>query len=66
MHQFDLPENALITGDKADPDYRFEDMMLETNLNFLPLRKKNSHNHYRLGWFIFYLAVAKWLKPQTA
>jgi hypothetical protein len=43
MYQFDLPEEALITGDKAYNDYHLEDMMLEANLNLLPLRKNNSH-----------------------
>jgi len=43
MYRFDLPEEALITGDKAYNDYGLEDMMKEANLNLLPLRKKNSH-----------------------
>lgn len=43
MYQFDLPEDALITGDKAYNDYDLEDMMLDANLNLLPLRRSNSH-----------------------
>lgn len=43
MFQFDLPEQALVTGDKAYNDYVLEDIMLQANLNLLPLRKKNSH-----------------------
>jgi len=43
MYQFDLPEDALVTGDKAYNDYDLEDMMLEAQLNLLPLRKENSH-----------------------
>jgi hypothetical protein len=43
MYQFDVPEDALATGDKAYNDYGLEDMMLEANINFQPLRKKNTH-----------------------
>ena len=43
MYQFDLPDDALVTGDKAYNDYGLEDMMLEANINLLPLWKKNSH-----------------------
>ena len=43
MYRFDLPKEALITGDKAYNDYGLEDMMKAANLNLLPLRKKNSH-----------------------
>lgn len=43
MYQFDLPEDALITGDKAYNDYHLEDMMLEANLYLLPIRKNNSY-----------------------
>ena len=43
MYQFALPEDALITGDKAYNDYDLEDMMLDANLNLLPLRRSNSH-----------------------
>jgi hypothetical protein len=42
MYQFDLPEDALVTGDKAYNDYALEDLMLQANINLLPLRKKNS------------------------
>jgi hypothetical protein len=42
LYQFDLPDNALITGDKAYNDYELEDIMLNANLTLLPLRKKNS------------------------
>jgi len=44
MYQFDLPEDALIMGDKAYNDYGLEDIMLDAHLNLLPLRKKNSHH----------------------
>ena len=43
MYRFDLPEEALIIGDKAYNDYTLEDMMQEANLTLMPLRKKNSH-----------------------
>jgi hypothetical protein len=46
MYQFDVPEDALVTGDKAYNDYGLEDMMLEANINFLPLRKKNAHRSW--------------------
>ena len=42
MYRFDLPEKALVTGDKAYNDYGLEDLMLEVKINLLPLRKKNS------------------------
>ena len=42
MYRFDLPNDALITGDKAYNDYGLEDLMLERNIHLLPLRKKNS------------------------
>jgi hypothetical protein len=42
MYQFDLPEEALITGDKACNDYGLENMMKTANFNLLPLRKKLS------------------------
>jgi len=42
MYQFDLPDEALVTGDKAYNDYGFEDMMLNAKIHLLPLRKKNS------------------------
>ncbi len=42
MYHFDLPGEALVTGDKAYNDYGLEDLMLERNIHLLPLRKKNS------------------------
>lgn len=42
MYRFDLPDDALVTGDKAYNDYGFEDLMLNANIHLLPLRKKNS------------------------
>lgn len=42
MYRFDLPDDALVTGDKAYNDYGLEDLMLERNILLLPLRKKNS------------------------
>ena len=43
MYRFDLPEEALNTGDKVYNDYGLEDMLKAANLNLLPLRKSNSH-----------------------
>ena len=42
LYNFDLPENAWITGDKAYTDYDLEDALWEANLRMSPLRKKNS------------------------
>jgi Transposase DDE domain len=53
MYRFDLPEEALITGDKAYNDYALEDMMLDANLHLLPLRKDNSHR--ALPYWLTYL-----------
>jgi hypothetical protein len=53
MYQFDLPEEALVMGDKAYNDYTLEDVMLDANLNLLPLRKDNSHR--TLPYWLTYL-----------
>ena len=42
MYHFDLPEGALVTGDKAYNDYALEDLMDEAGRALRPLRKKNS------------------------
>src|SRR4030066_2075804 len=42
LYDFDLPEGAYITGDKAYNDYDVEDALLEAGLKMSPLRKKNS------------------------
>jgi len=42
MYKFDLPEGALVTGDKAYNDYLFEDILKEAQIELQPLRKKNS------------------------
>ncbi len=42
LYNFDLPENSLVTGDKAYNDYLIEDMMLDADIVLLPIRKKNS------------------------
>lgn len=39
---FDLPQGAIIIGDKAYNLYWLEDVMAEAELNLLPVRKKNS------------------------
>lgn len=58
LYQFDLPEEALITGDKAYNDYGLEDMMLDANLNLLPLRKKNSHRALP-SWLTYLLSCCR-------
>lgn len=42
FYNFDVPEQAWITGDKAYNDYTMEDLMREAGVELLPLRKKNS------------------------
>lgn len=56
MYRFNLPEEALITGDKACNDYGLEGMMKAVNLNLLPLRKSNSHRALPSGltYLLFY------------
>lgn len=39
---FDLPDGAILTGDKAYNDYVVEDVLNEAGIQFTPLRKKNS------------------------
>lgn len=39
---FDLPQGAIIIGDKAYNLYWLEDVLAEAGLNLLPVRKKNS------------------------
>jgi hypothetical protein len=42
LYNFDLPENSLVTGDKAYNDYTIEDIMNEAGVVLSPIRKKNS------------------------
>jgi hypothetical protein len=42
LYDFDLPEGAQLTGDKAYNDYEVEDLLKEAGLHLIPLRKKNS------------------------
>ncbi|NOX61175.1 MAG: IS982 family transposase [Chloroflexi bacterium] len=42
MFELDLPENAIILGDKAYNDYLIEDLLAEWERYLLPFRKKNS------------------------
>jgi hypothetical protein len=42
LYDFDLPEGAKLTGDKAYNDYDVEDVINEAGISFIPLRKKNS------------------------
>jgi hypothetical protein len=41
-YNFDLPEGAKLTGDKAYNDYDVEDVINSAGISFIPLRKKNS------------------------
>lgn len=53
LYDFDLPEQAWITGDKAYNDYDVEDAINETGMRMRPIRKKNSKRPFP-PW-IFYL-----------
>ena len=52
-YDFDLPENAWLTADKAYTDYVVEDIINEAGLRMKPMRKKNSTRPFE-PW-IFYL-----------
>ena len=52
-YNFDLPDQAWITGDKAYNDYLIEDIMREAGLELLPFRKQNSLRP--VPPFMFYL-----------
>jgi len=41
-YDFDLPEQAWITGDKAHNDYDIEDALNTSGLRMRPIRKENS------------------------
>lgn len=42
LYNFDLPQGAWVTGDKAYNHYGLEDLMPEAGWELLPMRKKNS------------------------
>ncbi len=42
LYNFDVPEHAFITGDKAYNNYMIEDVVREGGIEHVPLRKKNS------------------------
>jgi hypothetical protein len=42
LFDFDLPAGSQIIGDKAYNDYALEDVLLEADLQLLPMRKSNS------------------------
>lgn len=42
LYDFDLPEGAMLNGDKAYNDYDVEDVINEVGISFIPLTKKNS------------------------
>jgi len=43
LYNFDLPESSFVTVDKAYNDYTMENIMCETDVELIPLRKKNSN-----------------------
>jgi len=42
LNNFDHPEGALVNSDKIYNDYTIEDSIPETDLEQIPLRKKNT------------------------
>ena len=42
-YDFDVPEGAWLTGDKAYNDYTIEDVLREAGVELLPMRKTNFH-----------------------
>ena len=46
FYDFDLPEHAWITGDKAYNDYVVEDVINEAGLRMKPIRKENSKRSF--------------------
>ena len=53
LYDFDLPENAWVTGDKAYTDYDVEDVINDAGIRMSPMRKKNSKRP--VPPWIFYL-----------
>ena len=53
FYDFDLPEQAWITADKAYNDYDVEDVINDAGLRMMPIRKKISKRPFE-PW-IFYL-----------
>ena len=41
-YRFDIPTGSQVTGDKAYNDYDFEDLLQAADIDFTPLRKKDS------------------------
>lgn len=55
MYHYDLPEGALVTGDKAYNDYALEDLMDGAGRELRPLRKKNSKRPFP-AWVTYRLS----------
>jgi hypothetical protein len=53
LYDFDLPDQAWVTGDKAYNDYDVEDALAEAGIRMRPIRKNNSKRPFP-PW-IFYL-----------
>jgi hypothetical protein len=53
LYDFDLPQQAWITGDKAYNDYDVEDALIEAGLRMRPMRRENSKRP--VPPWIFYL-----------
>lgn len=54
VYHFDLPEGALVTGDKVYNEYALEDLMLEAGRELRPLRRKNSKRPFP-AWMTYLL-----------
>jgi hypothetical protein len=44
LYNFDLPEHSWVTGDKAYNNYVIEDILRDTGIQLLPIRKRNEHS----------------------
>ena len=65
LYNFDLPENAWVTGDKAYNDYMVEDIMRDAGLLLLPFRKRTRYVRCHLLWFTSNQLCVKWSKPRV-
>ena len=63
---FDLPEGALVVGDKAYNDYEMEDVLDTAGIHLRPFRKHNSKRPTRPTGTIYWPIIVKLSKPPSA
>lgn len=51
-YDFDLPDNAWVTADKAYTDYAVEDVLVAAGIRMKPMRKKNSKRPFP-AWVVY-------------